>query len=298
MLVEVTLRASDAHAELLSDALLECGALSVSIENARADAVDERPLYGEPGLAAGTVWSESLLRVLTDSERADEIVAAASTATNIALVIAERVAIEDTDWVSATQAQFAPIQVGRRMWIVPSWHEPPQRDAVVVHLDPGLAFGTGSHPTTRLCLAWLEEHIQPAARVLDYGCGSGILSIAAAKLGAGAVAAIDIDPQALDVARANAQTNGVAASYTGPDELAPSATFDIVLANILSNPLKLLAPALLTRVAAGGSLVLSGILERQASDVIGTYRLADPALPLEVWRRDEGWVCLVGSRER
>jgi ribosomal protein L11 methyltransferase len=165
-----------------------------------------------------------------------------------------------------------------------------------VRLDPGLAFGTGSHPTTRLCLEWLDENVVPAARVLDYGCGSGILGIAAAKLGAGAVDAIDIDPQALDAARANARTNEVAASYTGPDELAPSATFDIVLANILSNPLKLLAPALLTRVAPGGSLVLSGILERQAGDVIATYRHADPALPLEVWRREEGWVCLAGTR--
>jgi ribosomal protein L11 methyltransferase len=294
VLIEVTLRASDARAEVLCDALLQCGALSVAIENAGAT-VDEQALYGEPGLRAA-VWSESWLRVLTDAEHADAIVAAAGAATNTALLIEHRAAIEDIDWVRATQAQFAPIQIGPRLWIVPSWHEPPRRDAVVVRLDPGLAFGTGSHPTTRLCLEWLDENVVPAARVLDYGCGSGILGIAAAKLGAGAVDAIDIDPQALDAARANARTNEVAASYTGPDELAPSATFDIVLANILSNPLKLLAPALLTRVAPGGSLVLSGILERQAGDVIATYRHADPALPLEVWRREEGWVCLAGTR--
>ena len=298
MLIEVTLRASDARAELLSDVLLECGALSVVIENARTGTVDENPLYGEPGSPAAAVWSESLLRVLADAEHADALVAAAAAATNTSLLIEHRAAIEDIDWVRATQAQFAPIQIGPRLWIVPSWHEPPEQDAVVVRLDPGLAFGTGSHPTTRLCLAWLEKNMRPGLKVLDYGCGSGILTIAAAKLGAGAIDGIDIDSQALEAARANARTNGVAASYTGPDELAPSATFDIVLANILSNPLKVLAPALLARVVPGGSLVLSGILERQAGEVITTYRGADPALPLQVWRREEGWVCLAGTRER
>ena len=196
----------------------------------------------------------------------------------------------------ATQTQFAPIHIGRRLWIVPSWHTPPEPHAAIVRLDPGVAFGTGSHPTTRLCLAWLDENIRAGASVLDYGSGSGILGIAAAKLGAGMVVGVDIDPQALIAARANARTNGVVASYTDPDGLAPGATFDIVFANILSNPLKLLAPALLTRVAAAGSLVLSGVLQRQAGDVMDAYRAADPALALEVWRGDDGWVCLAGTR--
>ena len=162
--------------------------------------------------------------------------------------------------------------------------------------DITIAFGTGAHPTTRLCLSWLDQNIRPEASVLDYGCGSGILAIAAAKLGAGAVVGTDIDPRALDAARSNTQTNGVLASYTDPDRLTPRATFDIVLANILSNPLKLLAPALLNRVAPGGSLVLSGILDRQTEEVIAAYRTADAAVPLSVWRCQDGWACLAGSR--
>ncbi len=166
-----------------------------------------------------------------------------------------------------------------------------------MRLDPGVAFGTGTHPTTQLCLAWLDATLVPGASVLDYGCGSGILAIAAAKLGAGTVVGVDIDPQALAAARANSRANEVDASYTDLDGLSESAiTFDVVLANILSGPLKLLAPALAARVASRGSLVLSGILARQADEVISAYRQADSALVLKVWQSDDGWVCLVGSR--
>ncbi len=297
MLVELTLRADEGCADVLADALLECGALSVSIEDAHADTPNERAMYGEPGPdEPSTAWSESRLRLLADAEHADAIVAAAAAATDTVPRIEHRAAVKDTDWVKATQAQFGPIGIGERLWIVPSWHQPPQPDALVVRLDPGVAFGTGAHPTTRLCLLWLVENVRAGARVLDYGCGSGILAIAAAKLGAGTVVGTDIDPSALEAARANTKTNRVRASYTDPDRLVPRATFDIVVANILSNPLKLLAPALLSRVAPAGSLVLSGILERQADDVIAAYRAADAALPLAVWRSEDGWACLAATR--
>lgn len=298
MLIEITFSADERDVDALSDALIESGALSVSIEDAQANTEQEQPLYGEPGFApAPTAWAQSRLRVLAPQDRADAIVQAAATATQLVPVIEQRAIVDDTDWVRITQAQFVPTQISDRLWIVPTWHEPPTSDAIVVRLDPGVAFGTGTHPTTRLCLAWLDENMRFGCSVLDYGCGSGILAIAAVKLGAGAVMGIDIDPQALAAARANASANGVAASYTDSQGLSQSATtFDIVLANILSNPLKLLAPALLARVSTHGSLVLSGILDRQADELIATYRHADPSLCLDVWRRADGWVCLAGTR--
>ena len=299
MLVEITLSAEGRCVEALADALLESGALSVSIEDAQADSEAEIPLYGEPGYEPTLhAWVRSRLRVLTERDRADAIVAAAGLAAKVTLTIEHRAAVADSDWVRITQAQFTPTRISDRLWIVPSWHQPPQRDAIVVRLDPGVAFGTGTHPTTRLALAWLDQNLQAGASVLDYGCGSGILAISAAKLGAGEVVGTDIDPQALVAAGANTSANGVAASYTDPHGLSQNATtFDVVLANILSNPLKLLAPALLARVALRGSLVLSGILQRQADDLIATYRDADATLPLSVWRTEDDWVCLAGTRE-
>ena len=221
-------------------------------------------------------WARSRLRVLAESDGADAMIEAACAATEIAAVIETHVPVRDTDWVRESQSQFAPTRISERLWIVPSWHQPPDEHALVVRLDPGVAFGTGTHPTTRLCLAWLDATLSPGASVLDYGCGSGILAITAAKLGARAVIGVDIDPQALVAARANSRANGVDASYTDLDGLSQSTlTFDVVLANILSNPLKLLAPALAARVAPHGSLVLSGVLERQADEVIAAYRHAD-----------------------
>ena len=296
MLVEITLTTGDA-AEALADALLEFGALSVSIEDAGAGGSDEQPLYGEPGFEpAQHAWARSKLRVLAPDDGADAMIEAACAATQIKAAIETRVALEETDWVLRTQSQFMPTRISERLWIVPSWHAPPDDRALIVRLDPGVAFGTGTHPTTRLCLAWLDTAPVTGASVLDYGCGSGILAIAAAKLGAGAVVGVDIDPQALAAARANSRANQVDASYTDLDGLSQSTkTFDVVLANILSNPLKLLAPALAARVAPRGSLVLSGILERQADEVIAAYRRADATLALKVWQSDDGWVCLVGS---
>jgi ribosomal protein L11 methyltransferase len=203
--------------------------------------------------------------------------------------------VEDEDWVRLTQAQFPPTRIGETLWIVPSWHEPPEPTSINIRLDPGVAFGTGTHPTTRLCLAWLLQNMPRGARVLDYGCGSGVLAIAAARLGARQVIGTDIDEQALDAARANSERNAVDARYTAPDQL-PAGQFDVVLANILANPLRLLAPMLLARVAPGGSLVLSGVLQRQADELIAAYAQADRALPLQVWATEEGWTCLAGRR--
>jgi ribosomal protein L11 methyltransferase len=297
VLQELTLLAEEHRAEALADALIDAGALSVAIEDAQAQTPAEEPLYGEPGLTPTRLgWARSRLRVMVDQAMADQVLADAGAAIGSGPpLVEERVTVADTDWVRATQEQFPPTQISARLWIVPSWHETPESPAIAVRLDPGVAFGTGTHPTTRLCLAWLDAKLKSGSSVLDYGCGSGILAIVAGKLGATQIVGTDIDPQALAAARANSMTNDVPASYTDPNSLG-AATFDVVLANILSNPLKLLAPALVARVAPRGALVLSGVLERQADEVIAAYRAADPRLNLDVWRADDGWVCLAGSR--
>jgi ribosomal protein L11 methyltransferase len=298
MLREFTLLVGRAHAEALSDALLDQGALSVTIEDADAETPDETALYGEPGLEPeAPAWRLNRIRALVD-EQADaaQLLAGAAASASIAPPDIECVrAVGDADWVRITQAQFAPVRIGSRLWIVPSWHAPPDDAALVVRLDPGVAFGTGAHPTTRLCLAWLERHLRAGTSVLDYGCGSGILAIAAARLGAARVVGTDIDRQALAAAQANAKANEVIAEYTAPDRL-PSGAFDVVLANILTNPLKVLAPALLARVAPGGALVLAGLLERQAPELIAAYAAIDPGVHLSVWASDDGWACVAGER--
>lgn len=298
MLRELTLTVAEPEAERLADALLDAGALSVWVEDAEADTERESPLYGEPGLAPQRhAWQRNRVRVLLDAALDPvELLREVAAACAIACPPIESLrAVEDADWVRLTQSQFPPVRISERLWIVPSWHGPPDPPAIAIRLDPGAAFGTGTHPTTRLCLRWLDAELRPGARVLDYGCGSGILAIAAAKLGARYVVGTDVDPQALATARANSENNAVTADYTAPDRL-PAGSFDLVLANILSNPLKILAPALLARVAPGGSLVLSGILERQAPELIDAYAAADARVQLRVWDVDEGWVCLAGMR--
>ncbi|WP_322106060.1 50S ribosomal protein L11 methyltransferase [Paraburkholderia sp. J41] len=283
------------RAEELSDALIELGALSVSVEDADADTPDEQPLFGEPGLTPErTAWQHSRVIALIGADQ-DPALLLAAASNELALAQTPRFSlreVEEQDWVRLTQSQFDPIQIGERIWVVPSWHDAPDPHALVLELDPGLAFGTGSHPTTRLCMEWIEQHVKPGQSMLDYGCGSGILAILAQKCGANPVIGIDIDPQAVESARYNSERNRAQVAYGLPDDL-QAGEFDVVVANILSNPLKLMASMLSSRVKPGGRLALSGILARQADEVAQVYaRWID----ISVWREHEGWVCLAGTR--
>jgi len=290
--------------EIWSDALLEAGALSVDAQDADADSIDEVPLYGEPGLTPPAPgWERTRLTALMVADCdplavlndvADAITSPPPGSVNIRWVA-------EQDWVRLTQAQFEPIPIGERLLITPSWHAeaaqaPINRGRLCIELDPGLAFGTGSHPTTRLCLEWLEHHIHGGESVIDYGCGSGILAIAAARLGAQSVIAIDIDAQALISTQSNAQANpptDQVIEIRSTEDPRPEAV-DVVVANILSMPLKLLAPVLIDLVQVGGTLVLSGVLERQADEVASAYA---PRIPLAVVAERDGWVCLAGHRQ-
>jgi ribosomal protein L11 methyltransferase len=295
----LTFDADAGAADAWADALLDAGALSVDVSDPAAGTPDEAPLYGEPGLPLDGRWPLNRLTALfAAADDPDAALAAAAAALESRAPPHEIHPVAEQDWVRATQAQFAPIRVAPGLWVVPSWCEPPEPGAVILTLDPGLAFGTGSHPTTRLCLGWLAACLRRGESVLDYGCGSGILAIAAARLGAGSVTGVDVDPQAIVASRANAQRNDVVATFALPDGLPPpassaAASFDVVVANILANPLRLLAPALAARVRPGGRIVLSGVLETQADAVIAAYARW---FKMDVWARDEGWVALAGER--
>jgi ribosomal protein L11 methyltransferase len=281
------------QAEPFCDALLEAGALSASIEDADAGTPDEQPQFGEPGSLTTPGWARSRVVALLDADT--DVAALLVTAARMLGQPAPSFSVEpvaEQNWVQLTQSQFDPIRVSGRLWIVPSWHEAPDPAAINLVLDPGMAFGTGSHPTTRLCIEWLEREVRGGERVLDYGCGSGILAIAAARLGAASVSGVDIDPQAVEAARANAERNGVAASFF--DSAEPVAgEYDLVVANILSNPLRVLAPAICAHVRRGGRLALSGILREQADEIIGIYARW---LPLQVADVREDWVSLAGVK--
>lgn len=290
---EVTIAVGEEQADALSDALLELGALSVSVEDRFGDTAQEQALYGEPGMPAPkSAWAQSLLRALfADQAQADAALAAVLAAQALPdLQGVQQTTVEDQDWVRLTQSQFQPVSIDDRLWIVPSWHDPPDTAAPVIRLDPGLAFGTGTHPTTRLCLQWLARQMLQGKSMLDYGCGSGILAIAAAKFGAAPVVGVDIDPDAVQATTANATDNRVTLQAGLPDAVT-GLRFDLVVANILSAPLKLLAPAIAAHVRPGGALVLSGILERQANELIAAYA---PYAALQVDQVLEGWVCLAG----
>ncbi|WP_126443792.1 50S ribosomal protein L11 methyltransferase [Sulfuricystis multivorans] len=294
MWLSVAIETDAAHAEALSDALLAAGAISATVEDALAGTELETPQFGEPGSPATPAWERS--RVVALFEPSDDLrERIVATLKEAGLAVPAAIAFEEVaeaDWVRLTQAQFEPIRISERLWIVPSWHVPPDPAAINLLLDPGLAFGTGSHPTTRLCLEWLEANITPGCSVLDYGCGSGILAIAAKKLGAGRTAGVDIDPAALTAAADNAGRNDVTIRFLHAN--APlEDRFDRVVANILTNPLKLLAPVLAARLASGGHLALSGVLESQADEVIAAYA---PWLPLRVGAQHEGWVRLEGIK--
>lgn len=306
---ELVLHCREAQAEAFSDALLEAGALSVSVEDADEGTAGERPLFGEPGTEPDVqAWDRNrVVALLPDGADPAQLLAAALDYAGLDASLGQDWSLRDVpdaDWVRLTQSQFGPIEISEKLWIIPSWHRDEMAsgasaaastlapDAIRIELDPGLAFGTGSHPTTHLCLAWLETDMPAGATLLDYGCGSGILAIAARKLGAGATLAVDIDPQAVQSTADNAAVNRVELSAMLPDGL-PEGSFEVVVANILSNPLKVLAPMLAGRVAPGGHLVLSGVLERQAEEVAAAYA---PWIAMSVWRAREGWVCLHGQR--
>ena len=292
---ELTLLAGADRVEPLSDALIdELDALSVSVEDADAEGPGEHALFGEPGLPPPQAgWQRSAIW----ARFADEARAAAAATLLLAQPWAAGVelrsiqAVPDEDWVRLTQAQFMPVEITPSFWIVPSWHAAPPQAERVIRLDPGLAFGTGTHPTTRMCLRWIARQAPrraaPGSRVLDYGCGSGILANAAALHGAHGIDALDIDPAAVTATQANARDNGVALNAALPD--AAQGRYALVLANILATPLELLAPLLAGHLDAGGDLLLSGILERQAEQLMRAYA---PWCALEVADRDAGWVLL------
>ena len=291
----VSLPATVEVAETLSEALMEMGALAVSIEDAAAGTPSETPVFGEPGMPVDTLWqSNSVVCLFDQAADVASILLAAADAVHISLPEYRIVEVAEQDWVRLTQSEFAPIRISDRLWIVPSWHTAPDAHAINLKLDPGLAFGTGSHPTTRLCLQWLDQHVQPDDRVLDYGCGSGILTLAALKFGASSAYGVDIDPLSISTAGDNARTNQVNAEFYLPDA-DPGHRSSIVIANILTNPLLALAPLLAERCCTKGRLALSGILVEQAAKIIHAYR---DWFDLSVWQAEEGWVCLSGIKQR
>lgn len=286
---ELQLHCPEDKVEALEDALDAAGALSVSIEDADAGTDAERGLFGEPGMEPATqAWQHSRVSALFADEHA-----AAAAGHAVAGIVDRGVellavrAVPQQDWVRVTQAQFGPVEIADGFWIVPTWHEPPAVADHVIRLDPGLAFGTGTHPTTRMCLRYIADRAGQFRRVLDYGCGSGILAIAAARFGATDVDAVDIDPAAVESARVNAAVNGVSLRAGLPDMT--NNRYDLVLANILASPLKVLAPLLCSKVAPGGTLVLAGILQRQAQELTQTYA---PYCELSATDHCDGWILM------
>lgn len=292
--LSVSVTVDSEFVEPLSDALVSAGALSVDVSDADAGTPWERPIFDEPDHPSSPGWLHARLSALfTIDADVPASMAQAYAEAGIAPTTAyEVVRVEDEDWVRRTQAQFTPQHVTPRLWVVPSWHEPPDPAALNIVLDPGLAFGTGTHPTTRLCLRWLDATVRGGESVIDFGCGSGILAIAALKLGARSAAGIDIDPQAVLAANRNAEQNRVPAVFvTAAEQL--SGPVPIVVANILAKPLMVLAPLLADLTATGGKLALSGILEEQADEVQATYSAWYDFEPVQA---EGGWVLLSGIR--
>lgn len=293
---ELVLLAPEACIEDLSDALEALDALSVSVEDADAQTPAEQALFGEPGMPAPKAgWQRSRVVALFPDEaparEAADLLALQDFFAGCETVGVRPVA--DQDWVRLTQSQFAPVDITPTFWIVPSWHEPPAAAQQIIRLDPGLAFGTGTHPTTRMCLRWIAQRNLSGQRVLDYGCGSGILAIGAAKFGASEIVAVDIDPAAVESTHINAANNHVTLQVGLPD--VAQGSFNVVLANILATPLKVLAPLLCAHVATGGHLVLAGILERQAQELQEAYA---PYLVLNVADSEDGWILMTATAAR
>lgn len=290
---ELSLLCPEDRVDLLSDALDALDALSVSVEDADAQTPAEQALFGEPGMPPPKDgWQRSRMVALFAQEaQAQEAVALLSAQDffeGCQMLAVQLVA--DQDWVRLTQSQFEPVEITPDFWIVPTWHEPPAQARQIIRLDPGLAFGTGTHPTTRMCLRWIAQHGVQDQRVLDYGCGSGILAIGAAKYGALQIDAVDIDDAAVTSTELNAQANNVHLQAGLPDKA--HGLYQTVLANILATPLKVLAPLLCARVAPQGSLVLAGILERQADELKAAYA---HWIALEVADSEDGWILMTAT---
>jgi ribosomal protein L11 methyltransferase len=309
MLFELTLLAQEAEVETLSDALMEIEALSVSVEDTDADTEQEKALWGEPGMpVTREAWQRSTIKSLFPSEaealEAATLILAQDWAHDIHVQGIQPVG--EQDWVRLTQSQFQPVPITDTFWIVPTWHDVPAAATTVMRLDPGLAFGTGTHPTTRMCLKWTAEHVEAyrGQRVLDYGCGSGILAIGAALHGSGPVDAVDIDPAAVEATVANAEANlahlksaqGALPINAGLPDLVgqAQAAYPLVLANILATPLKMLAPLLAGHIAPGGHLVLAGILARQEQELKDAY--VEVGLTLQVANQEEGWILMTAHK--
>lgn len=290
---ELVLLVPESGVEAVSDALDALDALSVSVEDADAHTDHEQALFGEPDMPPPKAgWNRSRVVSLFATEalalEAAELLKAQDFFADCAMVAIQNV--PEQDWVRLTQSQFAPVEITPEFWIVPTWHEPPAQAVQVIRLDPGLAFGTGTHPTTRMCLKWTAHQKSPLGRVLDYGCGSGILAIGAAKFGALDIDAVDIDEAAVQATRANADANHVQLNAGLPDKA--NGQYQIVLANILATPLKVLAPLLCAHVAKGGHLVLAGILARQADELKAAYA---PWCALQVADTEDGWILMTAS---
>jgi ribosomal protein L11 methyltransferase len=291
---ELNLLCPEARVDVLSEALEALEALSVSVEDADAETENEKALFGEPGMPPPKEgWQRSKMVALFAKEDQAEEAALLLAPQDFfeACQVLSISAVPDQDWVRLTQSQFTPVEITPEFWIVPTWHELPAQARKFIRLDPGLAFGTGTHPTTRMCLRWIATHDVKAQRVLDYGCGSGILAIGAAKFGAAEIDAVDIDEAAVNATDLNAKANEVLLNV-GLPELAKG-TYQTVLANILATPLKVLAPLLCSHVQAGGNLVLAGILERQEEELTQAYA---PFLSLSVADREDGWILMTAHR--
>lgn len=290
---ELHLSCPEERIELLSDALQALDALSVSVEDADAQTDAEQALFGEPGMPPPKDgWQRSRMLALFTDEAMARDAATLLTAQDFftGCTVMGIHAVPDHDWVRLTQSQFVPVEIMPDFWIVPSWHTPPAQARQVIRLDPGLAFGTGTHPTTRMCLRWIARHALAGQRVLDYGCGSGILAIGAAKYGAASINAVDVDPAAVAATRDNAATNQVRLEVGSPE--AANGRYQTVLANILATPLKVLAPLLCSYVAPRGSLVLAGILERQVNELKAAYA---PYAQLSVSDIEDGWTLMTAT---
>jgi len=292
--LSLKIAAQDNTADLISDTLMEQGALSAIIEDANADTLDEQPIFGEPGDPPPGIWQQNLVSALFD-EGVDvqKVMADLARLTKLPSLHYTTEVIQEQDWVRATQSQFDPIKITDNLWIVPTWHSAPNANAINIVLDPGLAFGTGSHPTTHLCLAWLSQTVKKDQSVLDYGCGSGILAIAAKKLGASKVVGTDIDAQAIQASLYNAEQNAVQASFYHANDY-QTEEYDIVVANILSSALSVLAPALAKSCKTGGKIALSGILKEQAEAVSAIYA---PWFDMQAPVYMDAWVLLTGSKK-